>query len=601
MSSKMYGKSFLKGARKYRVQPDFQDQAIRSFLSSLDCPRSLAVWLLYESGEHDQLIDLGFDPLHYVNSVDVRDAYTATKFLSKFKGLTLNRDLDEVALEKFSFYEDLCMHTNARFKDLSRDRLFTGRAVRLHNAVTRKVDKILGEFSVEEFFDSPDWGPGATTLIKRRDASAANKFQLEAGITRDLYALLPPILFEKVYPHWYNHIMGSFPNFQIGSKVITVPKDASTNRVIAVEPGINLWYQKSVGEMIRRRLLRVGINLKDQSRNQLLARLSSVDGTLATVDLSSASDSISKSVVRELLPPKWFSIMDKLRTHYGLVNGSWVKWNKFSSMGNGFTFPLESLIFYAIAICCAEDANVDGSLVSVYGDDVILPTSLFTVFSVMLEFYGFVVNEKKSYFSSSFRESCGAHYSNGLDCKPFFLREELSNLQSVYRLHNGIKRLASRWGAYPFYLDARFFHCCVHLISRVPVALRLRVPEGFGDGGFVSNFDESSPSKCRHGVEGYHVVHLTETSRSMSFEAAGYLLASLWSLHKRSSRSKLLEGQSDRLSARKAIRSLTDLDSAVPGRNSVPTDRIVLRVSKGSVVRQWTDLGRWFDFGQKRS
>jgi hypothetical protein len=244
MSSKKYGGRFHKGISSYRVPEELSPQVIEQFLSALDCPRALTVALLFRNGEHEQLAQLEFNPKDYNDLVSLRDSYAATKFLSKYKGLSLSYDLDQVAFEKFEKFESLCKETNSRFRNLQHDRKFSGRVVWLHNAVIRKVAKILGDYSADELFSMPNWGPGASTLIKRRDASPAKKFRCETGITRDLYDLIPWEILEDAYPLWSSVLVDSgFPNFQVGNKVITVPKDASTNRVIAIEPGINLWFQ----------------------------------------------------------------------------------------------------------------------------------------------------------------------------------------------------------------------------------------------------------------------------------------------------------------------------------------------------------------------
>jgi hypothetical protein len=530
MSSKKYGGRFLSGISSYRVPRELSSQAVEEFLSALDCPRSLTVWLLFSNKEHDQLANLEFNPKWYNDLVSLRDSYAATKFLSKYKGLTLSRDLDEVAIEKFKLFESLCRDTNRRFRNLQSDRQFSGPIVWLHNAVIRKIASILGDFSADEFFLTPDWGPGASTLIKRRDASPAKKFRCETGITRDLYNLIPWETMSDAYPSWALQLVESgYPDFQVGNKVITVAKDATTNRVIAVEPGINMWFQKSVGDMIGRRLRRCGVDLRWQSRNQQLARLGSLDSSLTTVDLSSASDSIARGLVEEIIPSRWFHLMDACRSHYGALNNSLLKWEKFSSMGNGFTFQLESLIFYAAAYCCAEYHHVDTSNVSAYGDDVILPTACFELFSRLVEFYGFRLNVKKSHFDSPFRESCGAHFYLGIDVKPIYLKDRVESVPAVYRLANAVRRLAHRYNN-RYGCDARFQAVFELLVSSVPLPYRLRIPNDLGDGGFISCLDEATPSRARHGLEGYRVKCVMEVSRTYQDDTNGYLLAALWQL-----------------------------------------------------------------------
>jgi hypothetical protein len=580
MSFAKRGNRLLKEVKAFRVTPEISSGFILEYLETLDCPRSLTVALLFRNKEHEQLANLEVDPLQYRDVQEFRDAYAATKFLSKFKDLVLDYDLDQVAMEKFEKFENLCKLTNARFRALELDPKYRGPVVRLHSAVARKISKVLGEFDSQEFFEMADWGPGATTLLKARDASATNKFQCETGITRDLYSLLPSELLKEVYPLWVSHISEiGFPNFQVGNKIVTVPKDATANRVIAIEPGINLWFQKAIGSMIQKRLFRCGIDLRQQSTNQSLAYLASKDAINATIDFSSASDSISAEVIRELFEhcsyserhtdnlSKWFSVLDSCRSHYGHRDGVQVKWAKFSSMGNGFTFQLESLLFYAIAKSCMEyvqslTTNAVEGTVSVYGDDVIIPCSCLEIFSVMCDFYGFTINVKKSHFSSLFRESCGSHFMAGVDVKPLYLKSHLSGVLSVYRLANSIRRFAHR-GLASFGCEKRFSGLFDRLVSLVPKPLRVRIPETLGDGGFISNWDEASPVRARHCIEGYFVLNVTEVGRTYQSEGIGLLLDRLWSA------------------------------SSQERRNTVSLrDRTRVRFVR-SLVQQWYSLGPW--------
>jgi hypothetical protein len=198
-------------------------------------------------------------------------------------------------------------------------------------------------------------------------------------------------------------------------------------------------------------------------------------------------------------------------------------------MGNGFTFQLESLIFFAVALCCAEYHHLDTSQVSAYGDDVIIPTACLESFAEMLDFYGFVLNKKKSHSDSMFRESCGAHFFSGRDVKPIYLKGKVTSVPAVYRLANAIRRQAHRHNN-RYGCDVRFRAVFDLLVASVPKSLRFRIPNDLGDGGFISNFDEASPSRARHGLEGFRVVNVVDVSKTYEDETIGYLLAALWSL-----------------------------------------------------------------------
>ncbi|DAD50016.1 RNA-directed RNA polymerase [ssRNA phage Gephyllon.4_21] len=598
MKTKSSSVEQLKAARDFRAPQQLTDVTIDQFFSSLDTPRSLACYMLHKYGEHDQLLALDVKPDNYLNPGMFRDDYVATQFLSKASFLKTSFDRKSVAFKKFHEYEALCNRTNRRFENPTLDPQNNGASVWLLNATKRKISMILGDFDGEEFVDDANWGPGVSTLIKGYEVSGYNKFCAERGITRDLYSLIVD-WFPVAYPSWSDHLSRTYGEswavFQDGNNIVTVPKNSKTDRVIAIEPGINLWFQKAVGSMIRRRLRRFGIDLNDQSRNATLARQASIDSSLATVDFSSASDSIATSVVRELLPPRWFLLLDTLRSKRGMdENGSSLIWNKFSSMGNGFTFELESLIFYAAASAVNEYMSIT-SIISVYGDDVIIDSSSVHQYAEFCEFLGFRVNLQKSFYSGEFRESCGSHYFSGVDCKPIFLKEKLSNVETVFKLANNVRRLASRYGHNDF-CDNRFGGCWRHLFSGVPEPLRFMVPLSAGDVGFVCNFDESSATRARYGIEGYYYQSLASLGVTRRGDGQGLILAQLRRLGP--SLSSDIDGccrpgpiRRSRLSP-SALAYMFRPDIIESGESYTLRSRVRRTVVK-ALVAQWYNLGPW--------
>jgi hypothetical protein len=514
------------------------DEAIFNFLHSLDHPRALTCWLLYVNKEHEQLTDLEVDPLDYSVEEEFRDAYIATCFLSKADFLELAVSKKEQAMRKFLKFEEQCRQTNVRFRNPLLDPLNSGSNVWLLNATKRKIEAILGDFSGDEFVEAANWGPGVSTLLKGEHVSAYNKFQSETGITRDLYSLVAP-WFKTAYPLCASHLQSKsvkvpyLPredvdgfSFERGNVIVTVPKNSKTDRVIAVEPGWNLWFQKSIGTMIRRRLRRFGVNLNSQDKNQQFAHEGAFDGHLATVDFSSASDSISCAVVEELIPPRWYQLMNLTRSVVGVEGKRVLKWNKFSSMGNGFTFELETLIFYASALAVCDFLGIHSLDVSVFGDDVIIPVLAFPLYSSYCEFLGFTTNKSKSFSSSCFRESCGAHYFGALDCKPLYLKGRLRNVQDLYKLANGIRLLAHRYG-FNRSCDRKFLDPWRSLCRGIPKSLRFRIPCGLGEGGLISNFDEATPTLRRNrerSWEGFSFMMLLEVGKNHYCEGPGLLM-----------------------------------------------------------------------------
>ena len=199
--------------------------------------------------------------------------------------------------------------------------------------------------------------------------------------------------------------------------VTVVPKNWKTDRTIAKEPSGALPLQLAFDAWAKDRLRRYGVDLSDQSKNQRLAKLGSETGKLATLDLSMASDTLSFNLVAWLLPEPWLRYLLACRSARYTGPFGTGTYAKFSSMGNGATFSLESLIFYAAVRAVGSRGG------TVYGDDIIVETELAGDLQRLLRFIGFYVNREKSFTSGPFRESCGVHYYDGTYVSPFTIKE----------------------------------------------------------------------------------------------------------------------------------------------------------------------------------
>jgi len=124
-----------------------------------------------------------------------------------------------------------------------------------------------------------------------------------------------------------------------------------------------------------------------------------------------------------------------------------------SSMGNGFTFPLQTLIFAAIVKAVYSQLGLVatgnkryGTLnFGVFGDDIIVDTRAYQRVCYALDMFGFTVNLDKSFYIGDFRESCGKDYYLGHDVRGVYiskLRSELDFLSAFNRL----VRWSLRWG-----------------------------------------------------------------------------------------------------------------------------------------------------------
>lgn len=226
-----------------------------------------------------------------------------------------------------------------------------------------------------------------------------------------------------------------------GNIGFTVPKNAKTERFACKEPTGNMLLQSAIGAHFRRSLRHAGIDLNDQSRNRRMARQASIDGLHATIDLASASNSVTLALCYLLLPSDWYGACASARCPTGVVGGTHVKWEMMSSMGNGFTFELESLLFYALSESVRRLTRTHGRI-SIYGDDIVAPTACVHALISVLGYAGFRVNKEKSFVSGPIRESCGGHYHNGSDITPVYIRKPITDTSRVIWFLNAVRRWA---------------------------------------------------------------------------------------------------------------------------------------------------------------
>lgn len=377
--------------------------------------------------------------------------YLADRLLSKFVTGDAGEALERrhKAIEKWLSVELVNSETNRRLADSGASQsLFSdsrsGGSVSREAFLTKVaglVRQVIGD-TPSLHYSYGGFSGGASTSKTRRHGHPAMKFLDRADVTRRALPLFRDVICGT---RWAASLeeSGLEPRFVSGNVMFTVPKDDTIDRVAAKEPDLNMFLQKSFGNQIRWLLKRVGVNLNDQTVNQELARIGSITGQLMTVDMSSASDSVTVELVRRVLPPDWFYYLDLVRSTVTSIDGEYHVNEMFSSMGNGFTFELESLLFYSIARACAYYHGVKGTI-SVYGDDIIAPTELWDPLVEALSFCGFSTNERKSHYTGFFRESCGKHWYGGSDVSPFYLRRPLDRVSDLILILNQLTSWSSR-------------------------------------------------------------------------------------------------------------------------------------------------------------
>jgi len=409
--------------------------------------------------------------LGIANSIDSREdfafSYLRESYLSKYcdESLVPGAERKQNAIDKWIETELRNAHTNDwwRSVDPGYNLLPRVSVSSFLRHCRRLIRDVLGPLHDEVVLGS--FSGGASTSRSRTVSHPANKFSGKADITEEAKCVID--LVERLSPMLREHESFSHPNIVKGNVLFTVPKKTDIDRCACKEPDINMYLQKGVGSHIRRRLRKYGINLNDQSVNRRLAELGSRDQSLATLDLSSASDSMTVEVIRTLLPADWFAYLDCIRSHNTLVGDRYFRLEMFSSMGNGFTFELESLLFWAIGKSVLYFEGISGVL-SVYGDDIIAPTGAFDLLTFVLGKFGFLPNYNKSFSTGFFRESCGGHYHMGEDVTPFYLKRMPTRLTDLIRAANQLRMWSLSRDPYRQYIDPALYRLWLELANHVP-------------------------------------------------------------------------------------------------------------------------------------
>ena len=460
--------------------------------------------------------------------IDLKDYRGATQIqalFSKNADLDLGFDPLKAGVEAAIAAELQCRRVNEYFGQTCP---LGGVAVAISLA-RRKIKYVLGKVPSLDRLRF-HFGPGASTTVKRASACYENKLMTPLVCSEDMLPVIDQVLTQV--PLWsrfhseapYSEIATGDEVNKVGivvdtAKLIFVEKNAKTHRPICIEPLLNGFMQLGIGGYLKERLrVRAKQDLGDQERNRSLAHTASINGKYATIDLSSASDTLAFSVVFDLLPEDWVDLLNSFRTGHMEYGGREYELEKFSSMGNGYTFELESLIFWALSSACAELSGED-HLVSVYGDDIIIPVEAVDLLMATLTWCGFNLNREKSFWTGSFRESCGADWIDGEPVRPIFKKDRLSP-QWLAVFHNWCfgRGLGNKLTSI-----AKSF---------IPKDLQLFGPPGYGDGHLLGPWKVVKPRvERRKGWEGGRFSTFREVPKSVETDPEVAALTGIYDLY----------------------------------------------------------------------
>jgi len=347
-------------------------------------------------------------------------------FLKKVK-LPCTERRNEAAISKF-LETDVCLPKNDRLDTIGQS---------VANVIVRSL-----KFSEQDFSEVfPRHGPGATfeKLWGNQKYKGRDYYSRWMGVidAEELYGM-------SAVQSVDNSIRYLSPRDESPCRLSLVPKTLKSPRTIAVEPVAMQYAQQLVSNRLmasmRTSAYTKHLDFADQAKNRTLALQGSLTGDKSTIDLSEASDRISCSLVREivrsdqLLSKQLFAVRTskiQIRSR-GATTIHLLR--KYSTSGSAVTFPVETLVFFILSVTALVRtyiASMDmlsairraASEVSVYGDDIVAPSTACASVIQELEMHNLKVNREKTFSKGLFRESCGGDYFRGHDVTPKYLRQ----------------------------------------------------------------------------------------------------------------------------------------------------------------------------------
>jgi hypothetical protein len=386
-----------------------------------------------------------------------------------------------------------------------------------------KIQRVLGEFSIEAVFAECGHGPNSTVTVRKRNAFLDRKYLNLSGTEGALRAFAE-------YLHWDENLNAEFTRLQDlpageylkpeevpGNALSFVPKKWNKLRTMSAEGTLNQFFQLGTGRVIQTRLRKCNIDLSTQPDvHRRLVKLMSRYPEIgdATLDWSQASDRIWSSLVQMLVDGDWYSWFDQIRspvTTFG--EGEVYDLPMIGTMGNGFVFPLQTLVFWGLLTSLAEVMDIRSVGISVFGDDCIVPIALVPWVEVLAKELGWSLNSEKSFSEGRFRESCGLDAYMGRNVRPFFIErpEDVKNRNALkswsYVVFNGLRRSLDGRGD-----DSDLWQWLFHFHEEYNLGKVLLVPPRFGDGSGVQTPDCVIRHISRFGIKAGDIPGGDETN-----------------------------------------------------------------------------------------
>lgn len=400
-----------------------------------------------------------------------RVCWVQAQALAVVKKLT-DPEVDRWSLTKEKWFkvENRCRLMNIKFTALA-NREFrvaegqTTKSIPYAEEICRFREAIVHVLGVvppeDEIAEEAHYGPGSTVSIRGREVHYQRKLEANECVPQAVSLAARALMHDKAtWAHvGMDPIYSANPDAHEGflrvvqelllanvvrhDRLMFIHKNITSLRSIGAQPTCSGMLQLGVHSVMAPMLARVGVDLTDQGWNQRLAYLGSLnwedEDAYCTLDKTDASNLIARLLIAFSFPAEWSKLLLRIRTpgyeappEFG---GGLYDYHMYAGMGNGTTFAVETLLFWAASFATSDCATIDEYVAkrefAVYGDDVILRRSHAQRYMAFAKFLGFRFNAKKTFLDGPFRESCGADYFGGIPVRPATLDCENSSIEGL--------------------------------------------------------------------------------------------------------------------------------------------------------------------------
>lgn len=434
-------------------------------------------------------------------------------FYKKLAPNNISKDADEAALKLFIELNQTLPGVDENLLASDEDRMLLDTFANVYRSVLDfEIDGV--NFDLAFMRDHIMSGPGAS-IDGNVDTFYTKLFDSPLSTTSPyLITLFRACISDS--DHWATAELLRFAQFGFtevkGNRLFFVKKNAGISRTCATEPALNMLFQQAARAFIELRLkthFRIDLS-RQPAINRRLAAEGSRNGSFGTSDLRSASDSIVTSLVERYTPNNLLGYLMQFRSpHTTLPNGDVVPLRMISTMGNGFTFPLQTVIFASVVKAVYIEKGLklftkEGDFnFSVFGDDIVVRREAFDRVNFLLKVLGFTVNEGKSFNDGPFRESCGFDYFRGYEIRGVYVK----NIETPSGVYSLINRL-TRWSAKHQVPLVRTIRCLISWVGWKPI------PFSENDDGGIKVPEFLAPAAVnRQGWRRYKVFRPKPTNR----------------------------------------------------------------------------------------